>query len=303
MALISTNNVADSQGQVTQFEFEVPTNQSVMVKDIHVESASGAYVQVFIDSSIVGYFRSDSGTLGNHLPFLSKGVQYSTILGFLGKKNIFKGYPLGKGQKMIIYSTSLSRIAIDYDKYDEGDIKSDMENGSNSSILTYLAYGRPSAAVGSSGDTIIDTRVNPGEFSRFPYIDTVPATKEITVQGVCFSSRAADDGTTKTNYIHTKYLKMKKGRTTLFSDDRLGILAQGKDVSTGGTFEAENGFDTIGEGTNLYSKTPLLFGKPLTFSDGEKLDTYVTTEVAATAGTFQPKELEVAYIITEKEKR
>ena len=90
-----------------------------------------------------------------------------------------------------------------------------------------------------------------------------------------------------------------KGRDVLFDSMRMGLLAAGRTVQTDGTFEAENGYDVGGENTDLYQKDALIFDQPIRFANGEELDTYWTTYVASTPGTFLSSELEIAYILKE----
>jgi len=190
-----------------------------------------------------------------------------------------------------------------YDIYDAGDIHNTMENGKDSKELTFLMYGQPAANVNTATDTPITRKNNPSEFCDFPFRGGVATKRKIDLYGVVYSSRSADDGYTLSNYIHTKYLKLMKGRNVLFDSMRMGLVAQGKNVSIDGAFEAENGYDIGGEYSDLYQKDALIFDQPIRFANGEELDTYWTTEVATTTGTspgtLQVSELEIAYILKE----
>jgi len=138
------------------------------------------------------------------------------------------------------------------------------------------------------------------EFPNFPFEGTILPKRKMEIYGVCFSARGADDGANAANYIHTKYLKLMKGMTSLF-DTTTGLYYQGLNVSTNGGFEAEHGFSAGGEGTDIYQREPLMFAAPLIFNEKDELNTYVVTEVATTPGTFLAKELEIAYIAKEIE--
>ncbi|DAZ85544.1 TPA_asm: hypothetical protein [Altiarchaeum virus] len=297
MVLISTNNIKSGIG--TEISIEATASQSLMIKDIFVGSSVNGHATVYIDSSSQGYFRTDSTTLGNNIPFITTGSTLQTLLGILSKKKIFSGYPIQTGAKFTIKNTTATIFSIIYDIYSADDIKEDAENGKTSKTLTFISYGQTEANVSKNGDTPIDTKNNPAEFPDFPFRGGVSSRKKMTVYGVIYSSRGADDGAAVANFIKTKYLKLIKGRDVLFDSDRNGLIAQGNPVTTVGGFAAENGIDIGGENSNIYRKGILFFDKPLEFGSGEELDTYWTTEVAATPGTFLAKEMEIAYILKE----
>jgi len=296
MAKISSNNTISDYG--TELTIIAGAGESFIVKDVHVVGSGGGYTTFFIDTSTQGYFRTSTIGLGNHLAFIGKSQRIKTILGFLTDKGIFKGYPIQSGSKFTVKNVAGMRTCIVYDIYDAGDIHNTMENGKDSKELTFLMYGQPAANVNTATDTQITKRNNPSEFCDFPFRGGVATKRKIDLYGVVYSSRGADDGTAA-HYIHTKYLKLMKGRNVLFDSMRNGLLAQGKNVLTGGAFEAENGYDVGGENSDTYQKNALIFDQPIRFANGEELDTYWTTEVFSTPGTFQASELEIAYILKE----
>jgi len=300
MAKISSNNTISDYG--TELTIIAGAGESLIVRDVHVVGSGGGYTTFFIDTSTQGYFRTSTIGLGNHLAFIGRSERRKTILGSLTDKGIFKGYPIQSGSKFTVKNTAPMRTCIVYDIYDAGDIHNTMENGKDSKELTFLMYGQPDANVNTATDTPITRKNNPSEFCDFPFRGGVATKRKIDLYGVVYSSRGADDGN-KANYIHTKYLKLMKGRNVLFDSMRAGLVAQGKSVLTDGAFEAENGYDIGGEYSDLYQKDALIFDEPIRFANGEELDTYWTTEVAITAGTspgtFTPSELEIAYILKE----
>ena len=297
MAKISSNNTLNGLG--TELTLIAGAGESFMVKDIHISGMSGAYATFFIDTSTQGYFRTSLDGLGNHLAFIGRSERRKTIIGFLTDKGIFKGYPIQSGSKFTVKNTVPASMCIVYDIYDAGDIHNTMENGKDSKELTFLMYGQPAANVNTATDTQITKKNNPSEFCDFPFRGGVATKRKIDLYGVVYSSRGADDGIAPSHYIHTNYLKLMKGRNVLFDSMRKGLPAQGKDVPTGSTFSAENGYDVGGEYSDLYQKDALIFDQPIRFANGEELDTYWTTEVAATPGTFLASELEIAYILKE----
>jgi len=297
MAKISSNNVMNGLG--TELTLIAGAGESFLVKDVHVSGIAGAYTTFFIDTSTQGYFRTSTDELGNHLAFIGRSERRKTILGFLMDKGIFKGYPIQSGSKFTVKSTVSASMCIVYDIYDAGDILSTMENGKDSKELTFLMYGQPAVNVNSATDTQITKKNNPSEFCDFPFRGGVAPKRKIDLYGIVYSSRGADDGSAVTHYIHTRHLKLMKGRNVLFDSMRQGLFAQGKNVPVVGAFRAENGYDVGGEYTDLYQKDPLIFDQPIRFANGEELDTYWTTGVATPPGTFLASELEIAYILKE----
>jgi len=297
MAKISSNNIMSGVG--TELILTAGAGESFMVRDVHVSGTPGAYATFFIDTSTQGYFRTNSQGLGNHLAYIKRSERRKTIIGFLMDKGIFKGYPIQSGSKFTVKNTSPATISIVYDIYDAGDIHNTMENGKDSKELTFIMYGQPAANVNSTTDTQITKKNNPSEFCDFPFRGGVATKRKIDLYGVLYSSRGADDGLAVTHCIHTKYLKLMKGRNVLFDSMRTGLPALGSDVQVVNTFEAENGYDLGGEYSDLYQKDAPIFDQPIRFANGEELDTYWTTAVASTPGTFLASELEIAYILKE----
>ena len=245
MAKISSNNTLNQFG--TELTLIAGAGESLIIRDVHVAgTGGGGYTTFFIDTSTQGYFRTSTGGLGSHLAFIGRSERRKTILGFLRDKGIFKGYPIQSGSKFTVKNTASASMCIEYDIYDAGDIHNTMENGKDSKELTFLMYGQPAANVNSTTETQITKKNNPSEFCDFPFRGGVATKRKIDLYGVVYSSRGADDGNAVTHYIHTNHLKLVKGRNVLFDSMRNGLVAQGKSVSTGGTFEAENGYD-VGE--------------------------------------------------------
>jgi len=298
MAKISSNNIMHVWG--TEATLIAGAGESFIVRDIHISRTPGAYATFFIDTSTQGYFRTSSSGLGNHLAFIERSERMKTIIGYLTDKGIFKGYPIQSGSKFTVKNTAPALVCIVYDIYDAGDIHNTMENGKDSKELTFLMYGQPAANVNTATDTQITKKNNPSEFCDFPFCGGVATKRKIDLYGVVYSSRGADnDDGDVTHYIHTKYLKLMKGRNVLFDSMRRGLPAEGINVSTSGVFSAENGYDIGGEYSDQYQKDALIFDQPIRFANGEELDTYWTTEVASTPGTFLASELEIAYILKE----
>lgn len=290
------NAIGKTAGQT--LELEADPGQSFLVKDIMIGGNNCEYADITVDKAMVGRFRT-GGPLGSHLCFpfgmcnvtaadvLFELKPTTTILGYLGEKDIFKGYPVAEGQKIVISPTDaaeyLGDISIIYEEYDGGDINSDDENGSESTEYMIVNYGDCGVGHQHAGEHHIDTQLSPTEFPAFPYGKVVPAKTEIDLIGILASEvydyDAADDGS------FTKYLKLVRERTVLFDDDRNGLM------NIGGFSSAPDVGVYIGHGKSVlgnYStediKKPYMLPKPITFGPGEELNMYHITGVEAANG-------------------
>ncbi|QTW05499.1 hypothetical protein [uncultured archaeal virus] len=298
MTIISSNNTKSING--TELVLEADIDKSILVKGVHVQGSVNGRATAYIGGVTVGYFRTNSTILGNHLEYLRRNNKKEiNVLNFLFQNNVFKGYPLAPGNKFTIKNSSAVNMSVIYDIYTEGDQTELMENGKNGKSLTYLHYGQTPNFINTTGDTLISKSNNPIEFSGFPFTSTVPPKRKIEVLGIAFSSRGADDGIAAANYIKTTYLKVMKNREVLFDEEKKGFIATGSQVLTANTFDAENGLDIGGEGTSTYQKNILLFDEKIVCVAGEELNFIWSTTVAAIPGRFEPEETEIMVILRE----
>lgn len=301
MSLLSPLMVKNGVAATT-LTLEADSGKSLLVKDILVKSVADVFLSVKIDKTLAGYFSVDAAVLGNSLGYtLQSGVPpRRTILKELADMGVFAGYPIAEGQKMVLSGLGATAMfaTIIYEEYESGDITEDMQNGTECSEYVILNYGDTGSTVAAAGDQALDNQVSPKDFPEFPFGKVVPAKKEIDIHALLASERAADDGSTAANYVRTTYYKLKRERETLFDEDVAGIYAQGATVGAGGTFEAENGQSILAEGSDLYERPLMRFKTPLHFDEGEELNAYMTTEVAATPGAFLQEETRVATAMT-----
>lgn len=284
---------------VTTGELKADVGKSLLVKDVFVKSVADGYVTFKIDRMSVGYFRVDSDKLGNLLHYPLTDLEKKTILGLLGEKGLFNGYPVAEGQTFELSglgSGALTATVI-YEEYDAGDITPALQNGTDAEEFVYLAFGDCGQVINAAGEFLYSNPRIPSEFPAFPFGADVPPRMSIDVLGILASERGADDGTASANYIRTKYFKLMRGREVLFDTDRLGLYAQGSTVATNGAFEPENGQSALGEYSDTARRLPLLFPEPLVFEAGDELGVYVVTEAAATPGRFELDEQEIGLIL------
>jgi hypothetical protein len=223
-----------------------------------------------------------------------------TILGYLTDLGIFKGYPISEGEKFEVKATmgNFPAIAIVYEVYDAGDIKKDMENGSEAKRYFFINYGRIKSAAQLSGDYLLEVSTSPAEFPDFPFGKIVPAKTKISIHGI-LASCLAPSGNNGTNYTITKYLKFIRERKTLFDEMRNGIIMDGVYTNAyGHTYYVGEGFEMAGNYSDVDPKPPLIFPSPLIFNEGEELNVYWTLWSGGTGIQIIPEHLEVGLIET-----
>ncbi len=221
-----------------------------------------------------------------------------TLLGYLGEKGIFKGFPVAEGQTFTISGMERadSVTMIIYEIYEPGDISAEQENGSRSKDYFFLNYGTTGANITTPGDALYDTPVSPAEFPDFPFGKVVPAKYEIDIIGICGSPRAPSENATG-NYIYTKFIKFVKEREVLFDEDRNGILFMDNIVNNESHIDrTADGYTLIGNHSAYDNNPPLMFPTPLIFLPGDELNIYLTTEGLGTYGTLEPSEQEITLI-------
>ncbi len=223
---------------------------------------------------------------------------HGTLLDYLGKLNIFKGFPIAEGQTMTIEGIAQSSciITVLYEQWDVADIKPEMENGSLSNEYFFLNYGNCGASIQAAVDNLYNTSKSPAEFPDFPFGKVVPANTTIDILGILAStfSPKENDGT---NYTNTKFMKLVKERETLFDEDRNGLIhwSQQNTVS-GGKDQVAQGFSVLGGYTEHDNKWPLMFAAPMTFNAGDELNIYLTLEVGGSGQAIAIDEHEICLI-------
>lgn len=208
-------------------------------------------------------------------------IKYETILGFLKRIEIFKGYPLQTGETLLISGAAQAGAIqlVEYETYDAGDILNTSENGSKADKYFFLNYGRVGAAITTTGDTLYNTSQSPVQFPDFPYGKVVPSGKKISIVGLMFSDIV--DDRSGGDVMNSDFIKLVRGRTTLFDEEKNGILAKGIIGITDGSAQIGRGVSLPGNLSTVDIKTPLIFPSPLVFLPGEELNIYITTTAGA----------------------
>jgi len=196
-----------------------------------------------------------------------------TILSYLGKKGIFKGYPIAEGETFTIeLCTDATAVKmVEYEIYDAGDITSEMENGSKSGAYLYVNYGDTGANLQAVADVVLNETNNPTEYPDFPFGGLVPAGQKIEMIGI-LASDVAPAANVAGTCSYTQYLKFMKGREVLFDEDHNGLLYYALFTDPPGAVNMiAEGYAVGGNFTQCDLKQPHMFDPPEVFNEGEEL--------------------------------
>lgn len=227
-----------------------------------------------------------------------KGMRQETLLQYLVKKDIWKGFPVAEGEtfKMTGVKQAKAIQVVIYEIHEAGDMTSDMENGSKSPVYTFLNYGDCGATINVNGDSIYNTSRSPAEFPSFPFGADVPAKYQVELLGIC-GSPFAPNGNRNDNYNYTQFIKLIKDREVLFDEDRQGILFHNRQYDLNGRSDSiAQGFSLIGNKSEYDLQDPFMFDPPLIFTPGDELGIYVSTIMKGTAPGITQDNHEIALI-------
>jgi hypothetical protein len=234
-------------------------------------------------------------TLGANVPMPGQ----MTLLALMVKWGLLTGYPVAVGETFQLTGAKQANAiqVVEYEIYDEEDMKAEMANGSRALEYVFLNYGNTGASITAPGSHLYDTTLNPGEFTDFPFGKVVPAKTEIDLVGILASDFAPSENDGSDSQ-YTQYLKLIADRETLFDEDRNGLLMLGPSGTNVG------GRDRIGEGQSFFGNysdvdmnLPLRFAEPLTYRAGDDLDVYLTTAGAGSYKDIAVAEHEIALIL------
>ena len=207
-----------------------------------------------------------------------------TLLSYLLDLGIFKGFPVATGETFTIdLITGATAVkVVEYDIYEEDDIKNTDENGSKSNTYMYINYGDTGGNIQAAANNILNEANNLAEYPDFPFGGNVPSGHKIELIGILASDVAPAANVTGTA-TYTQYLKFMQGREVLFDEDHNGLLyyAQFPDALGNMDMIAE-GYSVGGNYTECNKAQPFLFDPPLVFNEGEELTVswHVTVEGA-----------------------
>ena len=298
-------------GADTAVEVTADTGESLLIKDVIVKDSDDEYVVFEIDKTTVGFFRVDVGKAGSHLPpnmaFANKDAKFYglrasrsvTLLNYMIEKGWMSGYPVAEGQtfrvKPYTSGKKLGNVFIVYEKYDAGDIKKDMPNGSEASEYLFVNYAMTESDLTAAGDYEVKTVRTAKEFIDFPFGDAVPAKHEVDILAICATEGL--DWDASDTYTYTKYLKLFKGRRVLFDDDRNGLLFYYPPswATSAGTYVGK-GISVLGNYSDKDRREPFVLPTPLHFVAGDELKVYITAGQGDNTAVLGKAFVEVAMI-------
>lgn len=226
------------------------------------------------------------------------GGRSETLLQYLNRMALWKGFPVAEGETLLITGVARSNAKqiLVYEIHDAGDMMPETENGSRSKVYTFLNYGNCGASINTNGDSLYNTSASPAEFPAFPFGAVVPAKTEIEILGICgspFAPQENDD----TDYIYTQFLKLVKDREVLFDEDRQGIIFENRQLDlTARVDSIAQGCSLIGNKSEYDLNDPFMFNPPLKFVPGDELSIYVTTVQGSNGQDIAIDEQEICLI-------
>ena len=271
-------------------DLEAPAGQSLLVKAIYcVPSSNDTYLTLQVDRVTVGYYRL-KGLTGNHLNYIEGAGLIFNMMEYLESKAINVQIPIAEGQTFTVSRyAETGRVIISFERYDAGDMRADMPNGSEGKEYTFLQYMDIVTGVSASGDAIFDKALSPAEFPDFPCGKSVPANHRITLLGLVGTPWQQGDSGPKGFY--TSYIKLIREREVLFDEDRNGIPFQSYyTASPSDLYEAAytligSGMHHIGSGMKGAGE-PLIFNPSLVFEAGVELGIYAVMVAFGTTPTW-----------------
>ncbi len=280
---------------------EAPAGQSLLIKAIYVKpSTNDAYLTLQTDRVTVGYYRL-GGFTGNHLGYIHGADFKLNLMEFLTSKGVNVHLPIAEGQVFTVSRyAETGHVVIVFDRYDAGDIRADMPNGSDATEYSFVQYMDVVSGLSASGDALVDTSRSPAEFPDFPCGKNVPANHRITMLGLIGSPACMGQSSVKGWY--TTHVKLIREREVLFDEDRNGLtfLSYYTSGSTAmyeaaisliGACMHSSAFGLSGEGD------PLIFDPPLIFEAGTELGVYVKTVMFGSTPTWAANMIDLAAIL------
>lgn len=222
-----------------------------------------------------------------------------TLLAFLRKQGIFKGFPVAEGETFTIdLITGAGDVKVaEYDIYDAEDMTNVMENGSKSESYMYISYGDTGAVLQAVANTVLNQSNNPAEYPDFPFAAGVPSGHKIELLGI-LASDVAPAANVAGTATYTDYLRLMRGRKCLFDEDHNGLLYYAPYADPPGAVNMiAEGYAVGGNFTQCDLKQPLMFDPPIVFNEGEELSVSWHVVIAGAGSAISQALQEVGMIL------
>ena len=197
-----------------------PDGHSYRIVDYMQDDGDVEFSELLIDRMSVLNFKVNHTRFNQVFDYGITDVT-KTLLQRLREKGIWAGLPIAHGQTFTAKPgfTAAKELIIAYEDWEEGDITSDMENGTTAPSYLYINYGTNSAAFANGAYGDLDKCILPAEYPDFPFGEVVPAGVEIDVLGFT-TINYQRNGTT---FMLCKFFRAISEREVLFDRDRVGV--------------------------------------------------------------------------------
>jgi len=286
---------------VSTDKLEANAGESLIIRGLYVApETDNKFLVLKVNRKTVGVYRI-YGKSGNHLDVLRTGYIHKNLMEYLTSKGVICTIPIAEGQSFTVSSIGTSpEVVIVFDRYDAGDIRADMPNGSASLEYVFMQYMNVGTGLTASGDALFDVSLSPAEFPDFPAGKVVPANHEITLLGL--AGYPWLDPTDQSGGYYTNYIKLVKEREVLFDEDRNGIpfkcgIVQGMFTEYNAAFTLIGAGHIVNTSRNYAHGEPLIFDPPVIFVAGVELNLYVNCTLFGSPGSWTTTVPDLACIL------
>ncbi len=304
--LRQTNCLKEEFG-ATSLTLTADVGESFLIKRIIDIPYTGSVFGVGrVDRKTVLVYRL-SGQTGNHLGYPYRWLRARNLMDVMANHGINVSIPVAEGQTFTFsHIGQYDHTVVMYDRYDAGDIRADMPNGTASKEYTFVQYMNAGTYPSASGDVALDVSLSPAEFPDFPCGKVVPARTKIDVLGLIGSPFVDMDAAA--DYMVTDYVKLVKNREVLFDEDGNGIPFRSATKGEVGTFYdctlsligpcvSTDPNDNDANASNIVPADPLFFDEPLHFDSGEELGVFITVRIGGSGTTLPAGTIDLALIL------
>jgi len=304
--LKQTNCIAEEYSLNT-LTLQAEVGESFLIKQIYdIPYTGSTFLTARVDRKTVGAWRLSTRT-GNHLGYPFRWYRYKNLMESMAAHGINVSIPVAEGQQFTLYHIGqYDHTVVVYDRYDAGDIRADMPNGSDAKEYTFVQYMDAGTAPTAPGDIELDTSLSPSEFPDFPCDAVVPAKMKIDVLGLVGSPFVDMD--TAADWMSTNWVKLIKDREVLFDKDRNGIPFRAATKSNTGAFY-DSTLSLIGPCVSVNEdvndanasciawQEPLYFDEPLHFDSGEELKVFIVLQGGGAYTTLPAATIDLAAML------
>jgi len=305
--MLKQTNCIKEEYSLNTLTLQADAGESFLVKMIYdIPYTGSTFLIARVDRKTVGAWRL-SGRTGNHLGYPYRWHLHKNLMASMAGQGINVSIPVAEGQTLTLYHIGqYDHVVVIFDRYDAGDIRADMPNGTEAKEYVFVQYMDAATAPSASGDVLLDKSLSPAEFPDFPCGKVVPPRTKIDFLGLVGSPFVDMDAAA--DYMTTDYVKLIKEREVLFDEDRNGIPFRSASKGEVGTFydctlsligacvSVDPNNNDANASTPAYQE-PLYFDQPLHFESGEELGISIAVRIAGSGTTLPDDTIDLAAIL------